>query len=212
MKITEQEQKKRKKRVIYKAYELFCERGIDSVPLREIAKESNVSLNSIFRYFDTKAALLDYTQNILWEDITAQILRDSKEQLLSAHNGFEEMEVLLSNFHGLYEQHSAYLLFASEYKLFLVRQHIRLPGERYVEMLHPIYDIFRSALVRGRLDGSITSKHPVDVQFFTLWGIMRGFVDEIVLYEQIYTGENILKGCFELILQQAMGQLRAATI
>lgn len=204
MKITEQELAARKKRIIYTAYELFCQRGIDSVPLKEVAQCAGVSLNSIFRYFDNKAELLHCTQSILWEEIVMRILSDSEGQLLCAKNGFEEMRILLQNFQRLYEQHSAYLVFACEYKLFLVRQHITLSQRQHKKTLAPVYNAFYAALERGRLDGSITDREPIDTQFFVLWGVMRGFVEQIVVDNRIYGGENFWKDYFTLVLQRSL--------
>lgn len=208
MKITEQELATRKKRIIYTAYELFCERGIDSVPLKKVAEKAGVSLNSIFRYFETKTELLHCTQRILWQEIMAQILSDSEGLLLATANGFEEMRILLQNFRKLYEKHSDYLLFAYEYKLYLVRQHIKLPPQQYLQLQLPVYEAFCAALKRGQEDGTITDQNPIEKQFYILWGIMRGFVEEVVVFDRIYGGENFWKDPFELVLDRLLGALR----
>lgn len=207
MKITEDELAIRKRRIIDEACRLFCEYGIDSVPLKEVAKKSAVSVNSIFRYFDTKAGLIHCTQKILWQEVMLQILSNSKDALLHAKNGFEEIRILLINFKKLYEEHGDYLLFAGEYQQFLVHQHIRLPAQAYNETLAPVLVAFTAALKRGHDDGSISKLETVETQFFVLWGVMRGYVEQIVFYDQIYKDNNPLKNHFELVLIQALKSL-----
>lgn len=200
MRITEQEQVIRKNHIIHVAYELFCQDGIDGVSVAQISKAAGVSASTIFRYFDGKAALVQCTQSILWEEIVAHILAGSEEQLAQAKDGFEEIKIILSNFQRLYENHSKFLLFASDYKLFLMRNHIKLSVLSHNKIMAPIFNTFISALKRGQTDGSISKHYSVAEEFSVMWGIMRGFVEEIAIYDQIYEGSNPFKDRFNLVL------------
>lgn len=198
----------RKNRLLHVAYELFCEHGIDAVTLFQIAEKSAVSHNSIYRYFNSKATLVRHTQIILWQEIAAQVLADGQEQLSAAKNSWQEISVLLFNFKQLYKDHSRYLLFACDYKLFLVRNHLKLGRQEYEEILEPVRKIFLNALARGRKDGSISSKEDIEDQFFTIWGIARGYVEQIVVYDQMYDAENPWRERFDLVLQYTLEGLR----
>lgn len=208
MRITEENLTERKKRLLHAAYELFCENGIDGVTLSQIAKKSDISLNAIYHYYDSKATLLQHTQKILWEEIVAQILRDAKERILSAKNGLEEISVLLFNFEQFYQNHSRYLMFACDYKLFLVRNNLKLSKEVYGEILAPVYKTFTEALSRGQADGSISKRETVESQYFAIWGIARGYVEQMVVFDKMYDDKNPLSEHLHLVLQYTLEGLK----
>lgn len=209
MRITATEQDHRKQTMIHSAYELFCKQGIDEVSMAMIAQKSGVSSNSMFRYFGTKAQLILCTQAILWEEIVAHILKDSAQELMEATNGFEEIRILTLNFQKFYEDHSEYLVFACDYKLYLVRQKIKLSKEMYQSIINPVYETFIKALSKGRMDGSVSVREGTTNQFFALWGVLRGYVEQIVIYDRMYGGENPWRGNFHLVLHYALEALKA---
>lgn len=204
MRVSEQELAERKSRLLHVAYDLFCEHGIDAVTLSQISKKSAISLNSIYCYFESKATLVRHTQKILWDEIINHILFESRERLASAQNGLEEIEILLFNFKSFYEQHSSYLLFSHDYNLYLVRNHIMLSKEFYREIHLPVYEAFTAALERGQADGSITASESAETQFFVVWGIMRSFVEHMVVYDKMCEGDNPWKEHFDLVLKSVL--------
>lgn len=204
MRVTEEDLAERKNRLLHIAYDLFCERGIDAVTLAQISKKSAISLNSIYCYFDSKATLVRHTQKILWEEIVSHILAESQHKLASAKNGLKEIEILLYNFKGFYEQHNRYLLFSCDFNLYLVRHHLKLSKQFYYEIHKPVYETFTAALLRGQTDNSITKSESVDIQFYALWSVMRGFVEQIVIFDEMYEGDNPLKEHFDLVLKYTL--------
>lgn len=204
MRLTEQELKDRKYRLLHISYDLFCEHGIDTVTLSQISKKSKISLNSIYSYFESKATLVRHTQKILWEEILEHILSESRERLASAQNGLDEIEILLYNFKHFYEQHSNYLIFAHDYNLFLVRNHITLSRAFYREIHLPVLKAFTAALERGQADGSITTCESVESQFYVVWGIMRSYVEQIVVFDKMCEGDNPWKQQFDVVMKYLM--------
>lgn len=204
MRVTEQALAERKNRLLHVAYDLFCEYGIDAVTVSQISKKSQISMNSIYSYFGSKATLVRHAQKILWEEILNHILFESRERLMSAKNGLEEIEILLSNFKNFYEHHGSYLLFSHDFNLFLVRNHITLSREFYIEIHRPVYDAFTAALQRGQADGSITTNETAEEQFYVAWGIMRSFVEHIVVYDKMCEGNNPWKEHFDLVIKYVL--------
>ena len=208
MRITEEEMAERKDKILHVAYELFCKHGIDAITLSQIAKESGVGLSTIYRYFNTKGELLLQTQKILWEETVEQIRANNWNQLPSAKNGWEEMSILLYGYKAFYEQHGCYLLFAMDYKMYLVRHGIKLPQYIYDSIAWPIQKLFCAALKRGQEDGSINKKETVYNQFAEIWGIMRGFAEQLVILDVIYDGPNTGQMLFDRIIHYILEGLR----
>ena len=172
MRITKAEQQIRKNRMLHTAYRLFCEYGINEVSLARIAEEAHVSPNSIFRYFESKTALLQKTQEILWTEIVDYITNSNQPAVDRARNGLEEIRVMLYGFESLYQNHSKYILFAYEYKAYLIRNNIKLDKNALARNTHRIRLVFLHALRRGQKEGSITTAHTASELFTLIWGVL----------------------------------------
>lgn len=211
MRITEEALAWRKNRLIHVAYDLFCEYGIDAVTVLQISKKSEISVNSIYCYFNSKAMLVQHTQKILWEEILEHILSDSRQELANTINGYEEMKILLFNFKSFYENYSHYLLFSCDYRLFLIRHGLKLSEEFYKEIHMPIYKPFIAALQRGQNDGSISTGETPQTQFIAVWGVMYSFVEKIVVFDKMYEGKNPWKEHLDLVITHLMLGLKSKT-
>lgn len=209
MRISEQELEERKKRLIHAAYELFCEQGIAAVSLAQISKKAAISLGAIYHYYPSKAVLVQRTQNILWNELAEQVLSESRKQLAQATSGLEELSILLRNFQKLYERNSNYLVFACEYRLYLMRNKIVLPQKAYLELIAPVYKAFIAALERGRLDQSISNEQTEENQFFAIWGMLWGFVEQLVLMDNIYGTDNPYNSRFSLVIESMIAGLKS---
>lgn len=208
MRITETEHETRRDRMLHVAYELFCKHGIDSISIAQIAKTAGVSPNSIFRYFDNKVQLVHSAQTLLWDEIVACAVINSAEQSSTAQNGMQQLEILLSGFVNLYKEHSQYILFAYDSKVFFIRNHITLTEEWYNAMLEPIRQVFVTALEKGQLDGSVNKASEPNTQFLALWCIMRSYTDAAVLHDKVYTGENPWTTQFDRVLHYIQSILK----
>lgn len=199
MMITESEQEKRKLRIIMTSYKLFCADGIYSVTIEDIAKKSHVSTASVYRYFSTKTNLLLATQKILWEEVVDYMISHQGIKLNDSQSGLQQMSILLNAFQSMYEQHSGYVLFACDYKLYLVRQRVQLSDAEHQEMLYPVKQVFSQVIMRGQEDGTITTVKDAETLFFVIWGMLRGYVEQIVLYDKIKIGVNPWKKYFPIV-------------
>lgn len=211
MKITEQEQDFRKSKIIHCAFSLFCQNGIDDVSMRQIAKEANVGVASVFRYFHSKSDLLLETQKLLWNeiqiDLSSKILNKEYHQLC----GFDQIHLFFSSLENLFQCHSNYLLFASQYKSYLVRKHLQIDEQENSFMLAPVKSLVRNALEKGISDHSITIQGDLDSIFYALWGIMRGYIEEIVLYDKMLNGKNHWKEYFPFVKLFVLNSLKHNT-
>lgn len=189
--VTMQESLERKKRVEYAAYRMFCEKGIDSVTIEEIAKAAKVSAISIYRYFGTKGNLLLETQKILWQDIVQEISCTTIDHP-SYHclTGYGQVEKLLDALGLLYDGRGDYLKFAIGYKCFLLRHGARITIREHNEMLSPMLKLLLAALEKGRADGSLFYLGESSAICFSLWSVLRAYLEQIVISDNIYDGEN----------------------
>lgn len=190
MKITEEDLKQRKNQIINQAFHLFCQKGIDEVTMKEIALASQVGVASVFRYFRSKTGLLLETQKLYWIEILKNfsdtIQCDGFEQM----SGYGQISSFLDAFEKLYQEHEDYLLFAAKMKIYLARNKSKVETWDYVRLLGPIRRMFCQAVEKGREDGSVTGKGDPEDIFYTVWGIMRCYIEEIVMYNEMMVDTN----------------------
>lgn len=210
MRISDQELEHRKKEIIHQAFQLFCKRGIDNVTMEEIARASRVSAMSVYRYFSTKAEVVLHTQQVLWNEISQKIIDNTRqnEELYCMKSGYEQAKTVLKGFENLYRDYSHYILFAADFKLYLFREKLQIKEKDHMEMLDSVQILFYHAIEKGREDGSIQVKGDIEDIFYTMWGILRGFVELIAIYDNIMDGENQWKERYPYVMAMMLEFLK----
>lgn len=197
IKITEQELLNRKRRIIHEAFNLFCQQGIDKVSVKQIAEKANVAEKSVYRYFGSKVALLVQTGSMLWREIITELI-SAIEPDYGQMTGYQQIETLLDSFRNLYENHAQYVLFSYDYKLYLIRHSKMLTVDEYGEEILPIRNLYLNALQKGLDDHSISAQASVEDLYFAIWGLMRGYIVKIVIYDRMYEGSNFWREEFKI--------------
>ncbi len=196
MKITEAEMLQRRDRIIFSAFRLFCQRGIERVSVEDIAKRAKVSEKSVYRYFNTKPGLVLEVTLMLWKKIACE-LRSTVGKDYSHKTGVQQLETLLRAFRRLYEKYSDDILFSYEYKLYFIRRSTKITQKASDDVMAPIKLLYLRALQKGQNDGTITSALSAEELYTIIWGFMRGYVLKIVLYDRMYEGENFWRRSFD---------------
>lgn len=191
MRLTQPEIYKRRETIIHTAFLLFCKYGIEAVTLSEIAKQSNVGRSAIFRYFESKENLILEAFLELWDTIMSDC-KESVEavQSYSELSGYEQIKLWIERFRSLDKDHSDFILFSYEAKLYLLRQEIQLSKTQQDAMMHAIKDPCIAALNKGKADGSITAKDSSEDLFYAIWGAVRGYIVKIVIYDKLYGADS----------------------
>lgn len=197
MRITKEEQQQRRERIIYAAFTLFCEKGIDRVKMSEIARAAKVSDISVYRYFETKVDLAMETIGVLWHEIIAEMTRHIGEDY-PAKSGFEQLRILLDGFEYLFEQKLNFVIFSYDYKLYLIRHMVSMSEGGVANVLGPLQEKYIAALEKGISDGSVRPLGTAEDMYWAIWGLMRGYVAKIAIYDNMYAGENMWKSRFQL--------------
>lgn len=197
VKITERELALRKDRIIHIAFRLFCRDGIENASLKDVARCAGVGEKSIYRYFTKKTELVIATIAVLWQEIVSELIA-SLEEGYEERNGLEQVGCLIDCLGSLFEHYAPYVFFSYESKIFLAKNNARITEELYVDEIRPIKNLYLAALEKGIADGSIRPQENLEDTYYAVWGMMRGYVAKIVIYDRMYQGENVWRGGFEL--------------
>lgn len=191
MKITEEEIQVRRKKIILTAFHLFCQRGIESVTLSQVAKAAGVGESTIYRYFDNKTTLVLEAFLKLWN----LIMNNLEGSVESSANypelsGYEQIKLWIESFRQLYLNSSDFILFSYEAKLYLLRHNVKLNQFQQDSLMYAIRGPCLLALEKGKADGSIPMKEQnCEDIFYAIWGSIRGYIVKIVIYRELY-GED----------------------
>lgn len=197
MKISESELAARRSRIIHEAFQLFCQEGIDKVTIKEISLKAKVGEKSVYRYFNTKTELIISTVDVLWKEIISELIASIGPDY-EQKTGLEQVDCLLHCFRNLFENYSNYVLFSYDYKLFLVRHNALLKEHTYIDEIRPIHDMYIKALNKGMKDGSIGVHTDTEDLYNAMWGLIRGYIVKIVIYDRMYEGRNMWLERFDL--------------
>lgn len=209
MRIKEEDMKERREMAISSAFELFCERGIESVKMSQIAKKSGISEATIYRYFGNKEMLVLESFIKSWDVIMGNVDKIVVETphyaLLS---GYEQMQIWIEGFRYLYQDSEEFVLFSYEAKLYLLRHGIKLDKFQQEALMRTFRGSCIAALDKGKEDGSIPVKENSEDLFYAIWGTIRGYVVKIVIYSKLYKENNPWESRYRVMKNGILSALR----
>lgn len=200
----------RREKIIFTAFRLFCARGIEHVPLTEVAKASGVGETTIYRYFETKTALVLEAFVKLWDSIMSHV-EESAESARDypSLSGHEQIGVWLDAFQQLYQQNTDFILFSYEAKLYLLRHQVKLSRNQQDMLMQSIKEPCLNALEKGRADGSIPIAQDSEDIFYAIWGAVRGYIVKIAIYGELYGNDSPWESRYEVMKTGILSALRA---
>lgn len=162
-------QNKAKENIIKTAFQLFSENGIHNVALVQIAKESEIGVATVYRYFGNKKTIINECANYIWGEITKLVQSKISSLEFLKLTGIEKMEGLLVMFYDLYNNNKQYLKFISEYDAYIA-QDVLSPEEatRYNENFLVFHNIGLSFFEEGIKDNTIKSNIEFDSFYYSI--------------------------------------------
>lgn len=200
----------RRKKIIMTAFHLFCERGIEDVPLTEIAKKAEVGETTIYRYFDNKLTLVLEAFIKLWDTIMSHVEKSVENaENYQSLTGYEQIAIWIESFRQLYINNADFILFSYEAKLYLLRHKIKLNQFQQDTLMYAVKGPCLAALEKGKKDGSIPIKENCEDVFFAMWGSIRGYIVKIVIYNELYDEDSPWESRYEMMESGILSALKA---
>lgn len=203
--ISAKELMQRKDRVKMTAFLFFKERGVDKVSFRDVALVAGVGEASMYRYYKSKSELLQDIQQFMWLTISNE-MEQTISKMAEYQNvcGYRQIELLLLAFETILVENIAYMKFALDCRLYWGRHAWKMEQAVYVSTVGLVSSLFVEAVRRGQQDKSIFIQKDVETTSFLLWSIMRAYVDQIVILDGFYAGENRYRQQFHLMKEMVL--------
>ena len=146
-------------RILQSAFSLFSHTGIDAIAMTDIAKNAEIGVASLYRYFETKDEIAIRTAIWAWENRKKMILPILDDSGYYNKNGINQLEEIFDLFFKLYQNEPDFFRYIYFFDAYCVCQ--KIDGERlipYQAVIESVQKIISEAIFKGIEDGSINSQ------------------------------------------------------
>lgn len=210
MRITQEDMQERRNTIVRTAFRLFCDDGIEHVSLSAIARQAQVSDNTLYRYFENKATLVQEAFDAHWCAMMQNVAQIATQApRYDALTGYEQMRLWIEGFHHLYQADREFVLFSYEAKLYLLRQHVRMDQLQQDMLMQSFYAPCVAALDKGKADGSIPAQERSEDLFYAILGTIQGYIVKIVIFGALYGVESPWEYRYQMMERGILSALHA---
>ena len=145
-------------RILLAAFSLFSHNGFDAIAMTDIAKDAEIGVASLYRYFATKDEIAIRTAIWAWENQKKMILPILDDSGYYKKKGIEQLSEIFDLFCKLYQSVPDFFRYIYFFDAYVVCQ--KIDSERllpYQEVIQSVQIIIGNAIHKGITDGSISS-------------------------------------------------------
>jgi AcrR family transcriptional regulator len=167
------EMAERREKMLREGFRIFAEKGIEAVSMQEIAAACGVGIATLYRYYNTKLALVIAIGTRKWEEFFQEIEEEYARRGGELMNAAEELDFYLNAYILLFREHKDLLCFNQDFNGYI--RHERADMEQlkdYYRAIEPFARKFHVLFEKGRRDGSIRTEEPEQTVFNTTMHIM----------------------------------------
>ncbi len=188
--IREKKKELTRKTIMEKGFELFTERGIESVTMQEIADASLVGRATLFNYFKSKVDLVIAIGSWKWEEYIEKKAEESKHLNREKGTGAELLSNYLGAFLELYSSYRDNLRFNYNFNSYLKSERATPEQkEPYMQMINDMAASFHVLYERGMKDGTLNASISEEEMFSGSFHIMLSAVTRYAV-GLVYISEN----------------------
>ncbi len=198
------EMKAKREAMLAEGFRLFAEKGIGTVPMQEVADACHIGIATLYRYYNTKLALVLAIGTRQWQDYGRYIRQMRKTNDSAGMNAAEELDFCLDFYIDLYRNHRDLLRFNQDFNNYV--QHEGATGEQlrpYIAAIGELADFFHDIYEKGLRDGTIRVDMPEEKMFAATSHIMLAVA---VRYAQglLFSAENEADRTEEFLMLKRM--------
>lgn len=134
--------------IIKVAKDLFLEKGINNVTIKDVALKAEMGEVTIYRYFSKKENLVVQAAIALEKEVFSKYF--SVDHNLS---GYVQIERFYNSFLDVFNNMRNYFRFVHDFDSLIVANHLRV--EEYEKNIYNYYQVFMEAYNKGLEDGSV---------------------------------------------------------
>lgn len=180
--------KNRKNRILNAAFTLFSEKGIDTIAMTDIAKNAEIGVASLYRYYETKDEIAIQTAIWAWENQKEAFMPGLNDSTYESKNGIEQLEHIFNLYGELYKTNSQFLRFIYFFDSYAVRTGISQERLKdYEKIILSISNVVLKAIEKGLSDTSISGKYKKSTEglCFSIMQTMFSLLQKLTLNQNL---------------------------
>ena len=194
----------KRQRMLEVGFRLFSEKSIDAVSMSEVARECGYGIATLYRYFNTKMALVIAVGAWSWERYLQQTLLWTGDEALEGLTAAEQLDMHLDFFIDLFRNHANLLRFNQFFNIYV--RGMDMGDEQMTPYMHIIEEFaqkFHAIYAKGMQDGTLCSDIPEGEMFTGSLHIMLAAATRYAI-GLVYTPESWSGAESELLLIKKM--------
>ena len=179
----------RRERMLETGFRLFAEKGIEPVPMQEVADACGLGIATIYRYFSSKLAFVIAIGAKKWEEYFDEVEREYGRRGGEMMNAAEELDFYLGAYILLYREHRDILRFNQNFNGYILHEGAT-PEQLadYLRAVGPFTRKFHRLYEKGLDDGSIRTEEDEQTMFNATMHIMLAvcgrFAQGVVIHSE----------------------------
>ncbi len=147
-------------RIFLSAFSLFSHSGIEAIAMTDIAKNAEIGVASLYRYFATKDEIAIRTVIWAWENQKKLIIPVLNDSGYFNKKGIDQIAEIFDLFCKLYQNEPDFFRYIYFFDAYIVCQ--KIDSERlipYQNVIESVHKIISDAIHKGLSDGSISQRY-----------------------------------------------------
>ena len=203
----------RKNRILSSAFDLFSEKGIDSIAITDIAKKAEIGVASIYRYFETKDQIVINTAIWAWNKQAAELLPNVTGSAFDAKTGYEKLETICRMFRRLFTENYLFLRFIYFLDSYIFRQEISKNNfDEYEKSIKFVKDKIIESIESGINDNTIKiiEGYTSSDLYYTMMHSLFSMVQKLSLSQNLLTMNEEVPATkqIDLLIQMLLSSLK----
>ena len=198
----------KEKAFLEKGFELFAERGIEGVTLKDVADGTDYGIATLYRYFNKKPGFVVAVATWKWE----QLLEENPKRRLT--NGFAGMtaaeifEFYLESFIVQYREHKDLLRFNQYFNMYVQTEGLdRAVLKPYLDAMEVLKERFHGMYLKALQDRTLRTDEPEEKMFsktlhLMLAAVTRYAVGLVYIPESGFDAMEELETMKEMLLER----------
>lgn len=150
----------KKNLIIEAALNLFLEKNISIVTIKDIANNVEVGEATIYRYFECKENIVLLCAELLEKKVYEYF------DLSKYDSGYKKIEGFYNNYLNIFNIHIEYYRFINEFDAFMIGK-TNVDLEEYASLIDKFKNVFMLAYKEGLADNTIKEIDDIDVLYYS---------------------------------------------
>ena len=166
------------------ATDLFMQRSIQEVTIKDIALKAQVGEATIYRYFGKKQAIVAQSAMKLQTIVSKDYF-----QLQDKKNGYAKLEEFYKSYLRIFKNHSNFYKFLNEFDIYMSeeRNDVLSPYETAIDQFRAAY---MSAYQEGLKDGSIKKQSDIETFYFSTTHALLELCKKLAFRKAVLNQDN----------------------